>query len=200
MSAQENLRRMVQKFESFLNDDGAGAEGAELSDEMDKDDDDDEDDDEDGDEDEDSEGEEESGEDEHGSFDEEEFEKMMRQQMMGISLDDDSAPGMSSKSRIVELDSDEEEGDEEGLKKVMASMEAELKECGALDLEVPKDKKLKGRGGEGGMDEFDDEQYLLAKNLLEAFKGQAGMAGPAGNILSSLGLRLPRDERDEEVD
>jgi len=119
--------------------------------------------------------------------------------MMGISLDDEGPPGMSSKGRIVELDSDEEE-DEEGLKKVMASMEAELKESGALDLEVPKDRKLKGRGNEGETEDFDDEQYLLAKNLLEAFKGQAGMAGPAGNILSSLGLRLPRDERDEEVD
>jgi len=195
-AAQENLRRMVEKFESFLNDDGTGAEGAEMEDEMDEDEDDD--DEEDGDE-EDSEGEAGSGEDEHGSFDEEEFEKMMRQQMMGISLDDESAPDMSSKGRIVELDSDEEE-DEEGLKKVMASMEAELKESGALDLEVPKDKKLKGRQGEEEADDFDDEQYLLAKNLLEAFKGQAGMAGPAGNILSSLGLRLPRDERDEEVD
>jgi len=106
---------------------------------------------------------------------------------------------MSSKGRIVELDSDEEE-DEEGLKKVMASMEAELKESGALDLEVPNEKKLKGKGDDGETDGFDDEQYRLAKNLLEAFKGQAGMAGPAGNILSSLGLRLPRDERDEEVD
>ena len=119
--------------------------------------------------------------------------------MMGMSLDDESAPAMSSKGRIVELDSDEE-NDEEGLKKVMASMEAELKESGALDLEVPKEKKLKGKEGNDETDEFDDEQYLLAKNLLEAFKGQAGMAGPAGNILSSLGLRLPRDERDEEVD
>jgi len=196
-SAQENLRRMVEKFESFLNDDGAGAEGAEMSDEMEEEDDDDDDDD---DEDEDSEGEEESGEDEHGSFDEEEFEKMMRQQMMGISLDHERGPGMSSKGRIVELDSDEEEDEEEGLKKVMASMEAELKESGALDLEVPNEKKLKGKGDDGETDGFDDEQYRLAKNLLEAFKGQAGMAGPAGNILSSLGLRLPRDERDEEVD
>ncbi|KAK0628014.1 Protein ecdysoneless-like protein [Lasiodiplodia hormozganensis] len=76
---QENLRKMVERFESFLNDETAGPEGAELDD-MDVDDEDDEDDDED-----DSEVSSE-GEDKAASFDEEEFSKMMRQ-MMGMPDD-----------------------------------------------------------------------------------------------------------------
>ncbi len=48
--------------------------------------------------------------------------------------------------------------------------------------------------GDGGV----DIDYNLAKNLLESFKSQAGAAGPAGNLLSMMGIVLPRDEDDEE--
>jgi len=211
--AQDNLRRMVEKFEQFLNDDnGAGVDGVE-EDDMDEDEDDTD--------------EDEAGEDSE-VFDEEAFEKLIKRQMMGLSLDDDnneedvnaaeagrvveldvdddSDEALSGGGRIVELDDDEEEiddDDEEDLEKVMARIEAELKESGALDLETNlRDALL--NGGDGDSDdedmELDDEQYRLAKNLLESFKGQAGMAGPAGNMLSSMGIRLPRDERDEDVD
>lgn len=40
----------------------------------------------------------------------------------------------------------------------------------------------------GGMDAD------LLKNLLEAFKGQAGTSGPAGNLMNMLGVKMPRDE------
>ncbi len=43
-----------------------------------------------------------------------------------------------------------------------------------------------------------DLDYNLVKNLLESFKGQAGTAGPAGNMLGLMGLSLPRDEDDIE--
>jgi hypothetical protein len=45
-------------------------------------------------------------------------------------------------------------------------------------------------------DEEVDVDYALAKNLLESFKSQGGMAGPASNILGMLGIQLPRDEDD----
>jgi len=213
--AQDNLRRMVEKFEQFLNDDnGAGVDGVE-GDEMDEEEEDDTD-------------EAETGEDSE-VFDEEAFEKLIKKQMMGLSLDDDDDSGEYSKpaeagrivelddddsdeaptsaERIVEIDDDDEheidEDDEEDLEKVMARIEAELKESGALDLETNlRDALLKGGDGDSDEEEteLDDEQYRLAKNLLEAFKGQAGMAGPAGNMLGSMGIRLPRDERDEDVD
>ena len=38
IGAQENLRKMVARFEDFLNDDAAGADGAEFLDDMDRDD------------------------------------------------------------------------------------------------------------------------------------------------------------------
>ena len=106
----------------------------------------------------------------------------------------------------------------------IAEMEAELSQHGVFNrgsqLKEPKDRKLKGKEPERGVDVLaskmanvnvansdDDESsddealdidYNLAKNLLESFKSQGGMAGPAGNILGMMGIQLPRDEDDEE--
>ncbi|KAG6018631.1 hypothetical protein E4U40_008008 [Claviceps sp. LM458 group G5] len=38
--------------------------------------------------------------------------------------------------------------------------------------------------------------FHLAQNILESFKSQAGMAGPASNLLGMMGITLPRDEED----
>ncbi|KAF9355227.1 hypothetical protein BGX34_010584 [Mortierella sp. NVP85] len=51
------------------------------------------------------------------------------------------------------------------------------------------------------MEEIDEGEVVdvdlnLAKNLLESFNSQAGLAGPGGNLLSRLGFILPRDESD----
>lgn len=244
-AAQENLRKMVERFESFLNDDTAGLEGAEQDD-MDFDNDEDEDDDDDDDSEVSSE-----GEDKAASFDEEEFSKMMREMMgmpedvykeiMEMPIDDlkkykekevdarmkekeaeakmfgPPRPPAAGSARVEELSSDDEEEydpkEAEEFRKMMADMEAELKEAGALDLD-PKPKKeeqktIKGKGKakveddvEGIEDDDDDEvveiDYNLAKNLLEAFKGQGGMAGPAGNMMGMMGVNMPRDEPDKK--
>ncbi|PIA92076.1 Protein ecdysoneless [Cercospora beticola] len=47
-------------------------------------------------------------------------------------------------------------------------------------------------------DGFNDVDLGLAKNMLEAFKGQAGMSGPAGNLMKALGVQMPRDEEGED--
>ncbi|KAL1303215.1 hypothetical protein AAFC00_006633 [Neodothiora populina] len=44
----------------------------------------------------------------------------------------------------------------------------------------------------GGMDAD------MLKNLLEAFKGQTGTSGPAGNLMSMLGVKMPRDEGEQD--
>lgn len=199
---QADLKKMVERFESFLNDDDAGIDGAEM-DEMDIDDDDDEDSDEDS-----------EDEDKDVSFDEKEFARMMRE-MMGLPSDepeDEAAGAKSSKppmGKIEEVDTDdEEEVDEaEEMRKVMAVMDAELKEAGALNLDpTPRTAALKDKGtGTDGQereaweDESDEDgevdiDFNLAKNLLESFKSQAGMAGPGGNLMGMMGLHLPRDE------
>lgn len=223
---QADLQKMVSRFESFLNDEAAGIDGAELDD-MDYDDDDDDDDDDD--QDEDSE-----DEDKEVSFDEKEFARMMRE-MMSMPSDEtaDKSDGMQRRTsaeekstRFEEVESDdgdlgsEDEGEE--IRKVMARIEAELNEAGALDLDpTPKklaalhqmsDKKqtstsVKGktiatvRSGDEDTSESEDEvdiDFNLAKNLLESFKSQAGMAGPGGNLLGMMGLQLPRDEGESE--
>ncbi|TVY45447.1 Protein ecdysoneless-like protein [Lachnellula subtilissima] len=205
---QADLKKMVERFEAFLNDDEAGPDGAEM-DEMDVDDDE-----------EDSE-----DEDKDVSFDEKEFAKMMRE-MMGMPSEEDnetkrkpeSSTANIGKSRIEEIDSDDddEDGDEASqIQKVMQRMEAELNEAGALNLD-PTPSKLAALSGKTKSaketdstakdkweDESDDEDvnidFNLAKNLLESFKSQAGMPGPGGNIMGMMGMQLPRDEDDESI-
>ena len=209
--AQENLRKMVARFEGFMNDEAAGADGAEYLDDMDKDDDDD--DDEEGSTI--SDGSEDEGEDKDISFDEDAFAKMMRE-MMGmppIAGGSKTTPKFSvhEDERVLSVSSDEE--DEQGVHETVQDIEKELREAGALNLnpqqeaEYPEtQRKAIGRGSSSGESELlmeaedasEDEDaqidFNLAKNLLESFKSQGGGPGPGGNMMNLMGMRLPRDE------
>ncbi|ETS85486.1 hypothetical protein PFICI_03511 [Pestalotiopsis fici W106-1] len=213
-AAQADLQKIVSRFESFLNDETAGYEGAELND-MDFDDDDSSDDDENS-----------EDEDKDVSFDEEQFSRMMRE-MMGMPSEAQAKPSYDVKAKArqgdsdwpkqkVQSEDDDKEDEEKAIRQLAAQMESELNEHGALrlDSKPEKTKALKQRGdqtsaeAEGGIthgetddgssDEEIDIDYNLAKNLLESFKGQVGMAGPAGNILGMMGMKLPRDEDEDE--
>ena len=161
---EEKLKRMVERFELFLNDDKAGLDGAEFDDdELNSDDDVTDSDDDD-------------GEDKAVSFDEVEFEQMMRE-MMGLPPDEN----------------DQEE--EAEIKHIQDQIERELTAAGAIERDNPKIQELKD--GEDGDDEEQGDvniDYTLAKNLLESFKGQGGLSGPGGNLLARMGVLLPRDE------
>lgn len=210
-TAQADLQKIVSRFEAFLNDEKAGIEGAEI-DEMDRDNDSDE-------SDEEEEWDEESDEDEDKevSFDEEQFAKMMRE-MMGLPSEDDEKE-TKGKQKAAPDDSDRkgDEDEDEEIRKLMEQMESELKGHGVLDLDPKPEKtgasiKEKGEGSskagpaepkEGDEESGDEEvdiDYNLAKNLLESFKSQAGMAGPTGNLLGLMGMTLPRDEEDSDDD
>ncbi|KAM5352122.1 hypothetical protein ACJ41O_004845 [Fusarium nematophilum] len=205
LNAQSDLRKIVSRFEAFLNDEDAGMEGAELDD-MDFDDDDDDNEDLD----EDSE-----AEDKEVSFDEEEFARMMRE-MMGLPS---TAPSTTTKEppKSKEPTSSTVNKEDEEIRKLTSEFEAELNQHGALKLDPVAEKRprLKNPGqGERSSgraatqpnvaeeDEDSEEDvdidYNLAKNLLESFKSQAGMAGPTGNLLGMMGFQLPRDEDDED--
>lgn len=202
-NAQADLRKMVSRFESFMNDESAGVEGAELEDDSEAGDDDDD----------------EGDSDDEVDFNEEEYLNIMKE-MMGIPLDARPAAGPVDKG---EPDEEDHGSETEEIKRLMAHMESELKEHGALKLDsTPPDiaaiKDAKGKQKETPDqvermknklselhvedDDSDDDEvdvdYNLAKNLLESFKGQAGMAGPVGNILGMMGMQLPRDEDDVE--
>jgi hypothetical protein len=49
-----------------------------------------------------------------------------------------------------------------------------------------------------GQEDYNHVDVNLAKNLLEAFKGQAGLPGPAGNLMRAMGMNamMPRDADD----
>lgn len=190
-SAQENLQRIVARFEEFLNDNSAGFDGADFIDDFGSDSDVDDDDDE----------EELSsdGEDKDASFNEEEFARMMKE-MMGMPSGPDSI-----RNRVQELGADEDD-DTEQIQDLSRQMEAELKGTGVLDLHRSQQKLASGEGSSKGksadpgdanddIDEDENEHINLAKNLMEALQGQAGTAGPAGNMLSMMNMRMPKDDR-----
>lgn len=236
--AQENLRKMVSRFQDFLEDDEAGAEGVDGDiDEMDDDDDDESS----------KSGEEDSAEDEvedekSSATDEAEFEKSIKKTMT-MPTHHIEESGLLDEARKLALQDDEDADsvdEDEEMRKVIELMEKELKGHGALDLNADGSKgKGKGKGkasvktekkvafgpekpphmqvqkqtvrfDDGTEEEVgpgdeelssDEEDYNdvdlgLAKNMLEAFKGQAGMAGPAGNLMKALGVGMPRDEEE----
>ncbi|KAJ9603647.1 hypothetical protein H2200_011833 [Cladophialophora chaetospira] len=228
-AAQENLQRIVKQFEEFLNDDKAGVDGAGLSDDDDDDDDDqDEDDDElegDG-EDKDAS----FGEDDFTKMMQEmmgippDVIKEIMSGKLGPGAQDPASradlrpfPARDGKELSKVDDSEEEDAD---LQTFMKQMETELRGHGALNLgsSSPADVKRKATtalqpaGGEGqeedgegyelsSDDDIDNEiDVNLARNLLESLKAQAGTAGPGGNLMGMMGLKMPRDENDSDED
>ncbi|KAF8475557.1 SGT1 protein-domain-containing protein [Kalaharituber pfeilii] len=170
-AAEENLKKMVERFEKFLNDENAGFDGVELDEDDEPSDDEDS-----SDEDED--------EDAGVSFDEAEFERMMRE-MMGLPSDEKS----------------DRADEEEEIRRVMSQVEAELKEEGVIEaVERPRVQEV--QEGDSDIDEDGSDvniDFNLAKNILESFKSQGGMAGPGGNLLASMGIALPRDEGESDM-
>lgn len=209
-SAQADLGKIVSRFESFLNDDKAGLDGAELYDANGM-----EDDENDSDEVQESDFSEGEGdlEDKEVSFDEEAFTRMMRE-MMGLpACGPHSAHGTGDESQqpALAMQGSVRDEDEASIKQLSSQMEAELKKHGALKADAAPGSRHaltgssndanQGRQVEQATYDHDDDEdvdidYNLARNLLESFKSQAGMAGPTGNLLGLMGLQLPRDEAD----
>lgn len=200
---QSDLKKIVSRFEAFLNDDKAGLDGVEI-DEMDDDDH----------EDTDNDSEDSEFEDKAVSFDEEAFSRMMRE-MMGIPEEPVSNVPMAS-PKVSEVDrrssSERLNRDSDELQELSSQMEAELKGHGALNLtsevgaDLKSSKQIQSQDNRqpARLDPVAEESegelnidYNLARNILESFKGQAGMAGPTGNLLGLMGFTLPRDEDDK---
>ncbi|KAI4700901.1 hypothetical protein J4E81_003865 [Alternaria sp. BMP 2799] len=236
-NAEENLKKMVARFNDFLADNEAGAEGADgVLDPMDVDNDSDA-----GDrgwedpEDSDSpaenetkskgtskaktknsEDEDDTDEDDDTEADAEyaEYEQAFEKYMM---LPAAEKAILTEEARALALEQDAEKEEDEEIQKLSEMMEAELFNHGALNVN-PKsehkpgtgllsDSKGKGKGKlqevaeedeeEDDDDDLLDEDYNLADNMLKAFKGQAGMAGPAGNMMRAMGVQFPQDADDE---
>ena len=149
--AQNNLRKMVERFENFLKDDSAGIEGAEILDDMDNDDDEDD-------------GSDETstisdesnlvGGNTESDLNEDEFTTMMRE-LMGMPADVMKEMMSSGKTSVTrqrrDVDtavrqndeypsaSSSEVENEENIREAMQQTEQELCDAGVLDLETPTD-------------------------------------------------------------
>lgn len=225
-AAQENLQRIVAQFEDFLNDDKAGPEGAGLFDEKSDDDIDGEDDSAEDSDSAGEDKEASFDEDEFTKMmremmgmPSEVMEELMnagvKEKASSSSARQTPRPGVGS-SRVEELDSDES-GEEGEMEEMMKRMEAELNETGVLNLD-PTPRKIgatkaaiegKGKAAQSNKEDSDntdssddgeenDVDINLARNLLESFKSQAGMAGPGGNLMGLMGLNMPRDEKQQD--
>ncbi|TGJ71179.1 hypothetical protein EYR41_003164 [Orbilia oligospora] len=195
---QDKLKKMVENFEKFMNDDSAGYGGVRFGqhhdDRFNSDDDDDISDDE-GDISTDE-------EDRDASFDEREFSKMMRE-MMGLPAESNPHTPPNEEEEI----SDDDE-DEQSIRQTMAKMEQELVAAGALDPNRPGASVDEGRGRTKHKQQrpprshdLDAElNYEIARNMLESLKAQGGDAGPAANMLRSMGMVMPRDEGEDEAE
>lgn len=209
-AAQNNLRRMVAKFEDLLQDDKAGPDGVEdLSDSDNGDTSDDT-------------ASQQGNMDTHDKdihFDEGDFAAMMKQ-MMGMSPPKSQRTSneviQSHDARLNSTsDSDSEEGE---LRNEIHAIEQELRNAGALRLDsrfqseasaLQPESTCKGSKAHGslaaprtssGENNGDlDIDMNLAENLLASFKCQDGKAGPGGSLVGLMGMRMPRDE-DEESD
>ena len=266
-NAQDNLKKMVERFNTFLADDGAGHEGASAEERDPMDEDNDSDPDRGWDDPEDS-GEEDledelpasksktkpatksgrkskspskdestddstTGSEDDADADAEfaEYEKYFEKYMM---LPAHEKAMLTEDARELARAQDAENEEDEEIKKLTEAMEAELFGHGALNLNPPEDTsslralktaESKGKGKEKGKgkakvsftgssdndieeiaredgsssegEELLDEDYNLVQNMLAAFKGQAGAAGPAGNMLKAMGIQFPQDADDE---
>lgn len=213
--AQDNLRKIVEKFEQFLNDDNDESEDASTEDDLNSS----------------NEGDIQfadfnspaPAEHEADTVNEGQLEAAMRK-MMGLPKPpaDKKTPTNTVRAHIdherhrrtirrrnlnitetqcSEDDDDEDKDeDENDIIELSERMGTELKGLGALNLRST-DHVNKGIGSAKDLSSEEDadnnvEQYMLAKNLLEAFKSQGGSSGPVGNLMKAFGLSMPRDEGD----
>ncbi|KAL9609582.1 MAG: hypothetical protein Q9167_005655 [Letrouitia subvulpina] len=217
-NAQDQLRRMVGKFEAFLSDEMAGPEGADdMGDES-------------------SDSAESSGSetrsenhDQEIELDQNQFMSMVRD-MMGDSASEPSRAAQMSqlgdggRSNATLRPYGKAAGKEEQqILQVMEDVESELKEAGMLQIDdtmtdparrISKIAKelapgqpstgsaRSNKATEAASDDSDTDEvninHHLAQNLLESFSSQGGLAGPGGNLMGMLGIHMPRNESPAE--
>jgi hypothetical protein len=134
---------------------------------------------------------------------------------------------LTDDARELALAEEADREEDEEIKKLSDMMEAELFGHGALNLDPEQRQKSQGAkshpsqpsqpitsakgkrkakveelpeedaDSDNSDDDVLDDDYNLAENMLKAFKGQVGMAGPAGNLMGLMGVQFPPDADDE---
>ena len=175
-AAQENLRRIVERFEKLLDDDDDGAEFEDGTDDDDSEED---------------RVEVGSNESDRAELHEEDLNSMM-QRVLEIHSNGEfgpSASGLGDTDRVTDSDEDDN-GDpsSQDIETVMKSMEAELTSEGALNLDCS------SKDSSRCQTEDDDPRFTFARNFLESFQNETGASGPASGFLASMNMTMPRNE------
>jgi len=215
--AHKNLKRMVEQFKAFVEDEEADMDGAVGLDPMDADDDNSDastrgwEDPEDSDSSTGHQNGDEGSDDANADL---EFAEYERAYEKFLSLSAAEKAMLTDEARELARAEEAEREEDEEIKKLSEMMEAELFGHGALDLTSQRNSEAakgqgkvgtssKGKGKakkeESSDDDVLDEDYHLAHNMLKAYKGQVGMAGPAGNLMGLMGVQFPLDADDEQT-
>lgn len=191
IKTQEDLRKMVSRFESFLSNKTAGVDGVELDTATDDE--------------YETSSDEGSDEDADISFNQTEFSETLQSLVSSAGTAPLAGTATSNDKKIYAKDSDVQE--------ISAQIEAELRSHGALHIEQPQKAIKVNRKGkqrmtaaaetdnDGGTSDDNSEVNVdinLARNILEGFKSQGGTSGPVGNLLGLMGFQIPRDEENDD--
>ncbi|TQS37390.1 hypothetical protein Golomagni_02138 [Golovinomyces magnicellulatus] len=203
---QADLRKIVERFESFLNDDETGQDDLDLDD-MDIDND------------EEYSSEEYSEtecEDNEICFDKDEYSRLMRE-LMGMPSEEnnevhefndpknsDGCPAKKERRNIIE---EEDELNYE-LEKYATHHKKNcdlLRDCTSSNISKGKVKPEEIASDEEDSDsdnESDGEidiDFNQAKNLIESFRSQGGLTGPVGNLFGLMGIQMPQAQDNKKA-
>ncbi|XP_063290114.1 protein ecdysoneless homolog [Pelobates fuscus] len=145
------------------------------------------------------------------TFDLDSFKRAL-QKILGSSPEELDSDDLDEEEDFELLDSDEEEGIPPtsealgSLRSYMDVMDQELAQTNIGQSFTTKTKRQSAEAGTSTTDQVNSEEDLsteeqcfapvdvdlnLVTNLLESYSSQAGLAGPASNILQSMGVHLP---------
>lgn len=119
----------------------------------------------------------------HGALNLDAKKKQKQKQGANQSSEDDKLSAKAAGKRKVHFGPERPPG--MAVSKQTTVEEEADEEIGPGDVELSSDDE-----------EDNDVDLLLAENMLAAFKGQAGMSGPAGNMMRAMGINMPDDEEE----
>lgn len=183
---QEDIQKIVARFESFMNDTSAGIDGIQVdatstsySEDYTSSD-------------------EQSGDETDIGFNETVFSQTLQHILDNPQLEGNPNQARGANSAPADLDED--------ASTLSYKMEAELRSHGALRLGASHlgHRPATSRGAnaeleDGHQSDGDvDIDINLAYNILQSFKNQGGSSGPTSSLLGLMGVKLPKDEDSQE--
>lgn len=184
---QEDIQKIVARFESFMNDTSAGIDGIEVDaistscseNSINSDD------------------ESDDGEIDIG-FNEAVFSQTLQHVMDKPQHAVNKIQEQDSDTALADLDKDPST--------LSSRMEVELRSHGALELGAPSFCRRSAESktanaeleNESQSDSDIDIDLNLAHNILQSFKSQGGTSGPTSSLLGLMGFKLPKDDESDE--